>query len=294
MRPPRPVLRPRLFDAARLPARFFAWLCSLSFMEYGPYGIFPHDLVRVHAGGRLALAQSRCVCRVAASSPRLSPSRRGGWRHGGAASTHGHHLRQPPAPGMRGDFFVWDASIPSMPSRPPGGFRHHRHGAAPRGAASAAIARHWLDRQPDRWLVYRTTGGRVVRRMAQQALETPTRTPLSILPPPLRWRMWTQTVPFGRVKPSRTCATGWRDTYQAITVAVNVTASNCVIRTGHRRRLVELHHGQPGTDGAPILSIHFVTGRRLRTSPWASVPYGVFCRNWRHAVDRLADRHAPC
>ena len=273
-----------LFDAATA-YTLFAWLRSLSFMEHGPYGIFPHDLVRDVLEADLHWRNPGAYAELQQAA--LVYLRRAARAAGG---TEVQRLRMDTiyvnrrAPGMR-DFFVWDAADtvyaePAAPEDFPAIIdmvRRHE------GAASAAIAQHWLDRQPDRWLVYRTTGGELYGCMAQLALERATAEDAAVDP--------ATAAALAHVDANRPIRPGeaishmryWmaRDTYQAITVAVNVTASNCVIHWTSTPRLVWsfVTMANPELMAPHFESIHF------HRTPAADFtvgerPYGVFCHNW--------------
>ncbi|MBW7886328.1 MAG: ATP-binding protein, partial [Caldilineaceae bacterium] len=273
-----------LFDAD-VAFELFQWLRQLSFIEHGPYGIFPHDLVREVLDADLhwrnpgdyaelqqaALTYLRRAAQVASGQER-------------------QRLRMDTiyinrrAPGMR-DFFVWDsadtvyaepAARADFPAIIDMVARHE-------GDASAAIARHWLARQPDRWLVYRTTGGELYGCMAQLALERATPEDAAIDP--------AVAAALAHVGASHPIQPGdtishmrfWmaRDTYQAIAVAVNVTAANCVIHWTSTPRLVWsfVTMANPELMAPHFQSIHF---HRTPAAEFAigGRHYGVFSHNW--------------
>jgi hypothetical protein len=136
-----------------------AWLRSRSFVEEGRHGLFPHDLardvldtdlrwrdrvayedlhrrVRRHLASRVVSARGRAQQRAVADVlflHRLNPVMRPlfDWRRLGRV--HGDRL----APGGRDREAVVALAQ-----------RHH-------GAAEAELVRHWLDRQPDAFVVFR-------------------------------------------------------------------------------------------------------------------------------------------
>ena len=138
----------------------FAWLRDLSFLEWGPDGVFPHDLardvldadlrwrdpegykdvfrrVRGHISGTLKASRGREQQRavfdlkfVFRNLPSvLSPVDWDAW---------GRHYPEPASPGDRGRILELVA--------------------AAEGEASAAIAQHWLDLQPESFVVVRGEG----------------------------------------------------------------------------------------------------------------------------------------
>jgi hypothetical protein len=150
----------------------FTWLRGLSFMEYGPYGLFPHDLARevidadlrwrdpaayrdVHVRVRRHLvkgvlgSEGREHERAVADLMflhRANPTASALWDWKSLGEVY--------ADGLRGSDVE---AIVSMVDR-------HE------GAESAAIAKHWLERQPAGFCVFRGRGPEVLGFCAQIAL----------------------------------------------------------------------------------------------------------------------------
>jgi hypothetical protein len=150
----------------------FTWLRGLSFMEYGPYGLFPHDLARevidadlrwrdpaayrdVHVRVRRHMvkgvlgSEGREHERAVADLMflhRANPAASALWDWKSLGEVY--------ADGLRGSDVE---AIVSMVDR-------HE------GAESAAIAKHWLERQPAGFCVFRGRGPEVLGFCAQIAL----------------------------------------------------------------------------------------------------------------------------
>jgi len=150
------VLRAAL-DEEDVHARF-EWLRRLSFVEHGPHGLFPHDLardvlvadlkwrdpevratlhrrIRVHAMTRLRAARGRAQQLAALDflfTEYSDPVFRQYWNQW---DTMGQALGEPAQPSDRAEILAIVE-------------RHE-------GAASAALAAHWFDRQPGSFVVYR-------------------------------------------------------------------------------------------------------------------------------------------
>jgi hypothetical protein len=150
----------------------FAWLRGLSFMEYGPYGLFPHDLardvidadlrwrdpaayrelhlsVRRHVVEQVAASEGRERWRAIADLiflHRGNPAAAALWDWKSLGEVYADGLRQ-------GDVEV----IATMVER----FE---------GAESAAIADHWMSRQPAAFSVFRGRGPDLLGFSAQIAL----------------------------------------------------------------------------------------------------------------------------
>jgi hypothetical protein len=150
----------------------FSWLCDLSFMEYGPYGLFPHDLarevidadlrwrdpaayrdmhlaVREHVVERLWDGDGRARSEALADLiflHRGNPAATTLWDWTSLGEVYADGLRD-------GD----EEAIVTLVERY-------------EGPESAAIARHWLERQPDGFYVFRGRGLELLGFSAQIAL----------------------------------------------------------------------------------------------------------------------------
>jgi AAA ATPase-like protein len=153
-------------------AELFTWLKGLSFMEYGAYGLFPHDLVREvidadlrwrdpaayrevharvrrHVGKRILASEGREHERAVADLMwlhRANPAASALWDWKSLGEVYADGLRA-------GDV----EAIVSMVER-------HE------GAESAAIAKHWFERQPAGFCVFRGRGPELLGFCVQIAL----------------------------------------------------------------------------------------------------------------------------
>jgi hypothetical protein len=150
----------------------FTWLKGLSFMEYGPYGLFPHDLARDVIDEDLRWrdpdAYRDMHAQVRRHAVRRSSASKGRERWGALADLLFLHRANPAASAL----FEWK----SLGELYADGLRDgdaeaivtmvdHRE-----GAESAAIAKHWLERQPAGFWVFRGPGLELLGFAAQIAL----------------------------------------------------------------------------------------------------------------------------
>jgi hypothetical protein len=174
------VAHSRLTTAGLLTAVFgdregdelFTWLRGLSFMEHGPHGLFPHDLarevidadlrwrdpaayrevharVRRHVGKRILGSEGRENERAVADLMflhRANPAASALWDWKSLGEVYADELRREDV-----------EAIVTMVER-------HE------GAGSAAIAKHWLERQPAAFCVFRGRGPEVLGFSALIAL----------------------------------------------------------------------------------------------------------------------------
>jgi hypothetical protein len=143
--------------------QLFAWLRELSFVESGPEGVYPHDLARDALEADLRWRDPdgyRRVFRGIRShvNGRLQTSR--GQEQQRAIADAKYLFRR--LPGVRSpvDWDVWGQQYPE-PARPEDREAILALALAWEGAASAAIAARWLDRQPEAFFVLRGQDGGV-------------------------------------------------------------------------------------------------------------------------------------
>ncbi|HEU5086040.1 MAG TPA: hypothetical protein VFT99_01300, partial [Roseiflexaceae bacterium] len=135
-------------------------------------------------------------------------------------------------PGMK-DFFAWDVDDVAY-AEPARATDHHAIVAMVErfeGAQSAAIARHWLGRQPEQFLAYRTPGGALYGFMLQLLLQDASEEDGAIDPAVAAVRNFIrQRRPLAEGE-AATFMRFWMgsDSYQNISPVVNITAANCVI-----------------------------------------------------------------
>ncbi len=263
----------------------FRWLRGLTFVEEGPYGLFPHDLVRdlivadLHWRNPAAYADYQQTI--------LTYLRQRHWQSiGYAQQRYGLDIifvnRQ--APGMK-EFFAWDemdrayaepatvddfAAILEM-------VRLHE------GDDSTTIAAHWQARQPDAFLTYRTNDGKLYGFMAQLALERITAEDVAVDPGVGAVMAWMQARRPLTPGQAGSFMRFWMaaDTYQAVSPAVNLSAANCVT---HWRTTPGLVWSFVAMAHPDFMAPHFESIRFPRT-PGADFQlgdrsFGVFSHDW--------------
>jgi hypothetical protein len=263
----------------------FQWLRQLSFIEQGPYGLFPHDLARevldadLHwrnpAGyGQLQQAALNYLWPQAQHSSGQEQQR--------LKLDMFFLLRH--TSGM-GPFFAWDAldkayAAPATPADYPAiraMVQTHE------GDASATIADYWLQRQPEAFLVYRTLDGVLYGFMAQLALQQATAADAAI--DPALAPVWETIEAHQPIQPGDAISylRFWmaRETYQAVSPAINLTAANCTIHWLTTPRLAWSFVAMSDPD---FMTPHFESIDFPRT-PAADFAvgarsYGVFSHNW--------------
>lgn len=152
---------------------FFAWLRTLSFIEQGPLGLFPHDLVRelldsdlrwrdpegyalLHRRLRDAIVL-RILERQGAEQVRAVYD---------LVYLHRHNpILQP--------YFQWQSfgTLYAEPVRPDEQAALLAWVAACSDEAETVLAAHWLQRQPQAWQIIRDAGGRIAGLFLYLALE---------------------------------------------------------------------------------------------------------------------------
>jgi hypothetical protein len=269
----------------------FQWLRQLSFVEQGPYGLFPHDLVRelldadLHWRNPTRYAELQQVA--------LRYLRR---RQDLAEGLEQQRLRleimfiNRRAPGMR-QFFVWDVADsayaePATPADFPAILAMVRRHEGPE---SEAIARHWQLRQPEGFLAYRRAGGGLYGFLLQLALHRATAEDAAIdlaVAAALRYVEAQQPPQQGE---AMAYMRFWmaQESYQAISQATNLSAASCVTHWTTTPRLLWSFVAMANPD---FMAPHFESIRVPRT-PAADFmvggrSYGVFSHNW--ALDPVA------
>jgi hypothetical protein len=147
----------------------FAWLRSLSFVEEGSRGVFPHDLVRDALGADLRWRDPEAHAEL---RRRVHDHIVGRLARGGDQQAAGDlvflHRDNP----FTARFWDWDGFGEAYADGLRPGDRDALLAMTERheGAASAALAAHWLDRQPHAFTVFRGGGGRRIGYTAVLAL----------------------------------------------------------------------------------------------------------------------------
>ena len=162
----------------------FEWLGQLSFIEHGPYGLFPHDLARdvIHADFRWRDPDAAYRVTERALS----------YLYGRLERTSGFDRQrvwfdllyvQRYNPGLR-PFMDW-ATFGTAYAETAGASDHaaivsmvEQH----EGPASAVIARHWLRRQPESFFAIRRVSGELMGFVANLHLEGATAEDLAVDP----------------------------------------------------------------------------------------------------------------
>lgn len=264
----------------------FEWLRRLSFIEQGPYGLFPHDLAREVLDADLRWR---------------NPDRYQGLQQQVSAHLHARFARTTGLeqqrtrldllyinrhdPGLKA-FFDWDAfgSAYAEPAAPEDAVAIIEMVRTHQGEASAQIACYWLRRQPQAFLVFRTLEGELFGFMANLELNMVTPEDLATDPAIPAALNFAQN--YGPVRPGEEIVylRFWmgRDTYQAIAPAVNLAASNSVTYWVTHPRLAWnfIAIADPDFFQPHFASIH------MQRSPEADFEvdgrrYGLFTHDWR-------------
>jgi uncharacterized protein YndB with AHSA1/START domain len=156
--------------------RLFDWLRSLSFIEQGPYGLFPHDLARD--------VLFREFCWRNRSEARALIERVINHLYGQMMQARGLEQQrtwfsilyvQRSNPAIRA-MFEWSTfgTVYAEPARPEDHAAIIEMTERHEGAESAAIARYWLRRQPEMFCVHRSVTGELTGITAQIRLDQAT------------------------------------------------------------------------------------------------------------------------
>ena len=264
----------------------FAWLRGLSFIEQGPYGLFPHDLAREVFNADLRWRDPdgyRHLQRQIATSLRSRAKQTSGLELQRLRLNVFYTNRTSP---FMAPYFDWDAigrayAEPASPAEMPAMIelvRRHE------GDASARIADYWMHRQPHAFLAFRTLEGELFGFMAHLLLGQCTAEDFAADPAVPAALHFVQR--YGPVRPGEEILhlRFWmgRETYQAVAPAINLTAIN----------------GASAWVSHAKLAWNFVTmadpefwqphfhGIHMRRSPEADFDvsgrhYGVFAHDWR-------------
>ncbi len=270
----------------------FEWLGRLSFIEHGPYGLFPHDLARevlyADLHWRNPDGHQQLVRRLAGYlSGRLKQARGVGQQRIWYDLLHLNRN----SPFFR-SYFEWTA-LGSTYAEPASPSDHaailtmvQRH----EGDASAQIAGYWLRRQPEAFLVFRSFGGELIGFMAQLAIHQAT--PEDMATDPAISAALDALQRQGPVRPGEEMVhlRFWmsQDAYQGVSSATDLAAIHSSIywTTHPRLAWTFIAAADPGFHGPHFASIHMwrspeadfeVGGRR----------YAVFAHDWR--VEPAAD-----
>jgi hypothetical protein len=264
----------------------FAWLRGLSFIQQGPSGLFPHDLARDvldadlrwrNPGGHHGLLE------------RLSNQLFARFREARGVEQQRiwfdllYLNRRSP---FFAPYFEWAAlgssyAEPATPEDYPAILEMvGRH----EGEEAVRIARHWLDRQPHAFLIFRDLAGAVFGFMAHLSLHEATADDIAADPAVPAALAFAER--HGPVRPGEEMLhlRFWmhRDAYQDVSPALNLAAVNCSIHWTSNPRLT---WNFVATADPEFHEPHF-TGIHIPRSPEADFAvggrrYGVFAHDWR-------------
>jgi hypothetical protein len=264
----------------------FQWLRQLSFIEQGPYGLFPHDLAREIIEAELHWRNPQTYRHL---QKKLFIGLYAQFKRSSSFDQQRTRLdflyvnRRKP---FLAPFFDWEAmdrayAEPITPADEPlivDMVRQHE------GEASAGIAAHWLRCQPDAFQVCRTGSNEVIGFMALLALHQATPEDASL--DPATSAMLTFVEQHGPLQPGEeiVCLRFWmdRNNYQAVTPVINLTAANNVSYWLTHPKLAWNFIVMADPD---FWLPHF-TGIRMQRVPEADFvvdgrAYGVFAHDWR-------------
>ncbi len=264
----------------------FDWLRNLSFIEVGPFGLYPHDLAREvldedlrwrSPGGRrdLSLRLSACLHDWFHRAQGVEQQRV--WFDLLYLYRHSPVFRP---------YFDW-STIGSAYAEPIVSADHEPIEGMVRqhfGDASAAIVRHWLNRQPETFLAYRTAGGDLFGFMAHIELHRATPEDIAVDPAAIAALAFADR--HGPVRPGDEIAylRFWmnREAGQGVSPALNLTAINSSIYWTTHPKLAWNFIAIADPD---FLEPHF-TGIHMWRSPEADFEaggrrFGVFSHDWR-------------
>jgi hypothetical protein len=264
----------------------FSWLRGLSFVEAGPYGLFPHDLARdvldADLRWRDPAGYEDLHRRIRRHVVERINTTRGKSHERAVADLIFLHRRNP----VTSAFWDWDSLGQAYADllRPGDGEAILAMTERHEGPESAAIAAHWLERQPQGFVPIRGRESEPIGFLAQIALHAASEADLAR--DPGARAAWEQAKREAPPRPGDAVLMLRfmvdRDAYQAPSPAFNVVTTRCLQEWVGRPALAWyfITYGDAEA-GAPLMGyIHFhrapgadfeVGGRR----------YGVFARDWR-------------
>jgi AAA ATPase domain len=278
----------------------FAWLRGLSFVESAPRGLVLHDLARDVIGADLRWRDRDAYARVHGLVRRNVVERLTG--------SEGLEQQQALADLMflhRGNpaalvFWDWESlgHVYADALRPADRESIIEMVARHEGAESAAIAAHWLGRQPGAFAVFRGRGVEPLGFLAQLALHEADEDDLAR--DPGARAAWEHAMRHGPPRPGEAVVAGRffmdRDAYQAPSRSFNVVTMRCTQEWLIRPRLswYYLTPADPETMAPLMAYIHF---GRAPTADFevGGRSYGAFARDWRREnvlawLDRMGER----
>jgi hypothetical protein len=278
----------------------FEWLRGLSMIECGQHGLFPHDLVRdvidADLRWRDAAAYRRVHGHVRADVVERIMHTTGREHQRALADLMYLHRGNPAAPA----FWDWESLGEVYADAVRGGDRApilamvERH----EGSAAAAIAEHWLERQPEAFAAFRGRGPAPVGFLAQIALHAASDADLAA--DPGARAMWAHALRHGAPRPGEEVLAGRfmmdRDAYQAASRSSNVITMRSTQEWLGRPRLswYYLVLGDPDTL-APLMA--YIGFERAADADFdvGGHRYTVYARDWRREsgaewLERMGER----
>lgn len=276
----------KLIDGAD-PFVLFVWLRDLSFIEQGPYGLFPHDVVRevLEADLRWRHPERYRQLKLQIFTELSSQFHSASGQEQRVIRRDILYMRRNTP--YNKPYLDWNAldDVYAEPASPQDGEEILQMVRAHEGEKSARIARHWWRRQPEAFLLFRNFHGDLFGFMAtltglQQAIAEDR----AIDPAVAAALQFVQR--YGPLRPGEEIVhlRFWmqKETYQAVSPAITLTAINTTIAWLTTPRLawsfttmahpdfMEPHFRGLGIQRAPEADF-VVDGRR----------YGVFAHDWR-------------
>lgn len=264
----------------------FGWLRGLSFVGQGPHGVFPHDLAREVLDADLRWRDPGGYRRLVERLSRLLFARFQGVR--GVEQQRiwfdvFYLNRQSP---VFRPYFEWAAlgSAYAEPAAPEDHPAILEMVARHEGAEAEGIARHWLARQPEAFLVFRDVAGAVFGFMAHLNLHAATAADAAADPAVGAALAFAER--HGPVRPGEEILhlRFWmhREAYQEVSAALNLAAINSTIDWTSRPKLAWNFVAIADPD---FHEPHF-TGIHIWRSPEADFDvggrrYGIFAHDWR-------------
>jgi hypothetical protein len=278
----------------------FSWLRGLSFIESGPFGMFPHDLARAVIDADLrwrdpaayrdlhVRVRRHVVARIWGSEGRER------WR--AIADLIFLHRSNPAAAAL------WDwkslGEVYADPLRDGDTEAIRLLVERYEGAESAAIAKHWLERQPAGFYVFRGRGSELLGFAAHIALHEAGEADLAR--DPAATAVWAHAQRHAPPRPEDEVLIARflvdRDAYQAPSRSFNVVTMRSMQEWLGRRRLSWYYIVAADPEAmAPLMDyIHFHRAVDADFEVGAR-QYGVFARDWRRVggvewLERMAER----
>jgi hypothetical protein len=285
---------------ARDGEELFSWMRGLSFIEHGPYGLYPHDLARrvIHADLRWrdpaayrevhAQVREHVVERIWRSEGR---------ERGRALADLIFLHRENPAAAALWD---WKSLGEVYADRLRGSDAEAVVALVERyeGPESAAIARHWLDRQPAGFYVFRGRGPELLGFAAHVSLHEAEEEDLAH--DPATRAVWAHAQRHGTPRPQDELLLARflvdRDAYQAPSRSLNAVTMRSMQEWLGRPRLAWYYIAAAEPEAmAPLMDyIHF---ERVDVADFevGGRIYGVFARDWRRDggvewLERMGER----